>query len=418
MKFALIQLISDQAMPNLLPALALAPHRLFHLTTARSRPVAERITETCKRAGLKLESEERLLSPMPSLAEARRGVEYLARLATDAGLQPVLNFTGGTKLMSIGAHEGARQLGIPSLYVDTQEQRFWNGETGDFSILENALGDFASAARKLRVDLVAFSNGVARTTGGKDPKPFIPLAEHLLRDRDIEKRTWEAISGHEGFLAKTLGSSGSSPRDPNQILHLYEVPVTGLPESVSDLAVACGLLDETRDGLMLASEIEGMNVIASAQQLLGERLERSEYRQRLQRLRNAVQHPLNFLSGAWLEVIAADAMARSSRFHDIRWSVNVGDKDGYDLEEDVVALDGVRLAYVSCKRSSRLHAHAEEIRARANRIGGIFSSCYYVIHEMPYGDLKVDLLQRCKQLGGIRVIASADFLKGNPFHHA
>lgn len=415
---ALIQLVSEQAMPNLLAALALEPRLLIHLTTPKSHQVSARIAETCRRAALDLTHEDIGLSSMPSLAETRRAIGRAARRAADAGLLPVLNFTGGTKLMSIGAWEEARASAMPSLYVDTQERCFWDGETGDFSPFAAALGDFDAAARKLRVDLVAFSNGVARTTAGCNHATLIPLADHLLRDQATERQVWEAISGRSGFLAKALGGPAFSPRDANQILYLYETTVEGLPPETADLAVACGLLEEAEDGMRIASVLDGIDVVSEAHQLLSQRFERSEYRQRLNRLRNAAQLPLNFLSGAWLEVAAADAMNRSGRFHDVRWSVQVGDEEGYDLEEDVVALDGVRLAYISCKRSSRLHAHAEEIRARANRIGGIFSSCYYVIHEMPHGAAKDDLLERCRQLGGIRVIPSYKLLGPNPFDHA
>lgn len=415
MNTTLIQLISEQAMPNLLSALAMEPGTLIHLDTPKTHAVSERLAETCRRAGLTVNAESVGLSAMPSLAETGRAVERAVALARSAGSLPIINFTGGTKLMSIGAWEAAKHLGVPSLYVDTQEKRFWDGETGDFAPFAESLADFQSAARKLRVDLVAYSNGISRVTAGHDPTPWIPLADLLLRDRNLERSVWESVNGNNGFIAKALGKSTFSPRDANQVLHFYETTLDGLPESAADLAVACGLLEETREGLKLATEQSGLNVPDEAHALLSNRLDKNEYRERLIRLRNAAQFPISFLSGTWLEVATYEFMRRSGRFHDLRWSVNVGEKDGYDLEEDVIALDGVRLAYVSCKRSGRLHAHAEEIRARANRIGGTFSNCFYVIHEMPYGPPKDDLLTRCKQLGHIRVISSAELITNHPF---
>jgi len=415
----LIQLISAQAMQNLLPALALNASQTSEIYTPGFTSKLGLVTAACSAANHSLISTPVLLSTMPGIEETRASVAQLIADAKARGEMPVVNFTGATKLMSIGAWQAAKDGAVPSVYVDTQTGEFIDGGTCvGASIADHLPGrdvSFNTVAARLNVDVIAATNGVTRVTIGRDESPLAPLTAILLGDNQMEESSWNAMRERGGLVERALGSASYSARDVNQCLDMLETVVEGLPSAVAQAAVASGLLVETEKGLFLSESPDGRNLFDEGNFLLQNRLGKEDYRRRFAALREAVDFPINFLSGAWIEAAVADKMRTSGKFNDVRWSVNVGVQDGYDLEEDVVAVSGVQLAYVSCKRSDRLLAHAEEIDARARRVGGQFTSRYYIIHKMPYGQVLADLQQRCKQLNGIRLISTKELASGNPF---
>jgi len=130
-----------------------------------------------------------------------------------------------------------------------------------------------------------------------------------------------------------------------------------------------------------------------------------------------IQQTLGFLSGGWWEVVVLQKMVETGRFRDVRWSVNVGQRGGADLEEDIVALDGVQITYVSCKRGgqgSRLLPLLDEVRARAQTLGGTFTRCFLAIYQKPTGSTLANLLNRAKSLR-IKLLFPENFSDPDPF---
>jgi len=129
----LIQLISEQTMQNLLPVLRLKPARLVHLATPETVGRSNHIVEAARQAQVPVEATTHLLSRMPEMPETFGAVRAAIQHCRDQGQTPVVNFTGGTKLMSIGAFSAAlnpnhRTL---SLYVDTADEVFVDGRTAE-----------------------------------------------------------------------------------------------------------------------------------------------------------------------------------------------------------------------------------------------------------------------------------------------
>jgi hypothetical protein len=125
-----------------------------------------------------------------------------------------------------------------------------------------------------------------------------------------------------------------------------------------------------------------------------------------------LQFTLAFLSGAWWEVAVVDAAHRSGHFRDLRWSLNVGERrGGVDLEEDIVGVDGVQIAYFSCKRGgmkSRLVPLLDELDNRARSIGGHFTRRFLAIY-LPLSRINASNLQkRAQELNGIQIIGASD----------
>src|SRR2546425_1095957 len=128
---ALIQLISEQTMQNLLPVLRLKPARLIHLATPKTAARSAFIVEAARQAGLQPAVELLTLSAMPAMPETFNAIKTAILEARNKGQTPVVNFTGGTKLMSIGAFSAALNQKALSLYVDTEDALFVDGRTVD-----------------------------------------------------------------------------------------------------------------------------------------------------------------------------------------------------------------------------------------------------------------------------------------------
>ncbi|MEI8045215.1 MAG: DUF1887 family CARF protein [Verrucomicrobiota bacterium] len=395
----LIQLISEQTMQNLVPLLALKPARVVHLATPRTAGRSAQIVEAARQAQVSTELESIRLSEMPSIPETSRAVLRVVEAAREAHQTPVINFTGGTKLMSIGAYEAAMREQVTSLYVDTDHQQFLDGHSGPK--LNSVLGDdfsFTPFQNALTVNAIAVANGRQRVTGGRDWQPFLPLASHFLQSGGDEGAAWQALHGPGG-----LCPGGREPRRAGDWLPLLDRPVL-LPPRVGELALAAGLLRADGAKLLLPDGTRAkLEELACA-----ERPALPDYFAAI----GPLQFTLAFLSGGWWEVAVADAAQRSGQFRDLRWSVNAGERQGGpDREDDIVGVDGVQVAYFSCKRGgqkSRLVPLLDELDNRARSIGGHFTRRFLAVYQPPFGQTAANLHKRARELNGIQIITPRD----------
>jgi hypothetical protein len=391
----LIQLISEQTIQNLLPILRLKPQKLVHLVTPKTAGRSAGLKAAAKAAGIDPELESIQLSAMPGIPECFNAVtEALSK--TGIGMQTVVNFTGGTKLMSIGAFAAAQTRKVPSLYVDTQDACFVDGATSpEMNALLAGDWSFTPIRNQLRVDVLGIANGVSRITSGKPWQSMLPLAEHLFHHIADEEGTHAAIHGATGLFPK-----GLEPRTPKDWLPLLDKPIR-LPLPVARLAVEAALV---RPG---PSDSEVLLPDATRSEL--DHLARHHVPDFSARYFKAVaplQNAAAFLTGAWWEVIVCDAAQKSGLFRDLRWSANVGDRNGPDTEEDILGVDGVELLYINCKRGgakARLLPLLEEVRARAATVGGSFNRRFLAILQPPQGKVAANLQQQAAKLG-IRLI--------------
>ncbi len=402
----LIQLISEQTIPNLLPILRLKPHRLVHLVTPKTAANAENLRQAAHAAGLDPALEVIRLSAMPGIAECYSALQACIGHLPE-GEDAVVNFTGGTKLMSIGAYAAALQAKLPSLYVDTQDACFVDGATHPSRMGELLAGDwsFTPLRSQLRVDTVAIANGVSRVTSGKGWKPFLPLALWLFENNHGEEAVHAAFHGPQGLFPK-----GNEPRAPKEWLLCLDKPIP-LPERVVALAVKEGLVR-----LISATEAALPDTTRAELQYLANH-QVPDFHERYFKAIAPMQHAIAFLTGGWWEVLVMDAADRSGRMRDLRWSVQVGDRTGPDLEEDIVGLDGVEMLYISCKRGgpkARLLPLLEEIRARAASLGGSFNRRFLALRIPPTGRVAANLQQRAKELG-ITILTGANIHKTGIF---
>lgn len=401
----LIQLVSEQTMQNVLPILRLDPVHLVHLVTPMTASRSAWIVEAARQAGFKPTLDVLRLSAMPSMAEMANSVRGAVLDAQEAGQTPVVNFTGGTKLMSIGAFYAALnpKHSAISLYVDSHGNCFVDGATspGLAERLENDFS-FTPLARMLTVNTIAVANGRDRVTGGRDWTPFLPLARHLMNDFRDQQLTLDVLYGANG-----LTPYGKTKLGAGKWLALLDRHIP-LPPCVAGLGVEAGVL----------RSVDGQAMLPDSTRADLERLANSHHSQHeMHKASRPLQTALSFLTGSWWEVIVAEAAARSGIFRDIRWSSDAGTKGGAENEEDILAVEGVELVCISCKRGgngSKLVGELEQLNTRARSLGGNFSRRLLAVFLDLKGPASKHVPQRARELG-IGILGPTDLTKPNVF---
>ena len=395
-KVALIQLISEQTIPNLFPICALRPSVLIHLTAPKTAPRALQIKNAAVVAGVNAEFFNRpISSAMPGIQETAFFVGQAVQIARDKNFLPLVNFTGGTKLMSIGAFQQAAKDGVPSFYVDTQSNCFVDGGTGgDIRPFFGGEVSFSKIIADLTLDVMVVANGHQSVSEGRDWRGHLGAAR-AVRDNSEDTRQLQAVLEH-GEKAHFPG--GKIPRDPAGWLRVLGVSFA-VPLSLFPHLLSAGLLDPTStpEAALLPSWTEPELMFLAQAKAQGTYIE--NYNGRCFEAMRPLQHFPTFLSGGWWEVIVTEALERAGRFHDLRWSADVIQQGGNDLEEDILALDGCDAVCVSCKiRGIRLVPYLDELNGRSKAIGGTFTRAFLALHQPPTGKAWKDLLARARQL--------------------
>lgn len=393
----LIQLVGQQAMPNLLAAIAVRPDRIVHLWTRKTRAASEQLRDACKAAGLGARIRFVELSDMPGIEETRAAVSRAA--AEDPGC--VVNFTGGTKPMSIGAYAAAAEKGLPSLYVDTDSGEFRDGATapGFPDLFAERDTSLTTAKSALDVRVIACANGVPFVDAGKDWRPLVPLADLLLRDEALDEACWRAADR----TSKAVESDGNWFKQREILLRVYGRPVSGFPEPVLEKAAAVRLAE--RHGVdwywnpALVADCDAMYPEMPPREATAA-LEKAK-------------EPLDFFHGKWWEVAVAAFLDRRGIYRDLRWSVQTSIRNQNPIEEDLLGVEGANLLYVSCKHGDfrkSLARTVEEVDASARRLGGSFARKILAVCNPPKGRQESSLRLRCAQLG-IELLFRADLLR-------
>lgn len=411
MPLTLIQLVSEQTMQNLLPVLRLKPTRLVHLATPRTAARSAWIAEAARQSQCPVDLETVTLSAMPGMKESMRATIAAIENAGGSGNNALVNFTGGTKLMSIGAYVAALKHKTASFYVDTQDSVFVDGQSAEG--LPGAFHDdlsFTPIVHTLSIDTIAAANGCGRVSEGRDWQPWLGLAQHLHDYPEDEDACHQSVHG-----TRERRAALRQPRKASEWLAALDLDIP-VPTDVARLAVTGGLFRRGSTSESLRLPDDARNKLTGLAGLDGKQIVPG-FLPRLLEATTPLQDALNFLGGAWWEVIVAHRMQQCGRFRDLRWSARVGAIKGAELEEDVVALDGVRVVYVSCKRSSqggRLLPMLEQINSRAARLGGTFNHRFLAVRHPPKGRTLVNLQQRADDLG-IRLLFDDTIQQPDPF---
>lgn len=398
----LIQLVGEETLPSVMTMLALKPAGVTHIVSRsfeRQSTYAMRAADSAGAAPEPDQFTNVVLRDMPSMSDANRAVSKAIADFQRKGYRPVLNFTGGTKLMSVGAFQAASSAAVTSLYVDGEHGCFCDGQTGPplASLLSNSLrldliGD------QLSVKLMATANGCELQGQGRRFDTFLPLSRHLLTHPDDAYAAWKATHGPGNVFEP-------ANRMPNEAHGKWEAILKTefrLPRTVLEMATSAELVEASGELARIRSEV----VFNSSKQMpLGDRL----------RQQGEVQSRLNFFGGGWWEVAVAGVVAQSAAFHDVLWSAEVAKENQLCLEEDILAIQGIQLAYFSCKRGSQrgVMRQLEEVDASARRVGGRMARKYFCVCHLGRR-LSDDVRSRAEQLR-IGIVTELDVVDFNAF---
>ncbi len=368
----LIHLVSDQVLQNLIPILALRPGTV---TQVRSRD-----PRFASRA-LGLEAAVRYLGrpqpglpgysptihnvvlddPSPTVDETFR---KLLPLIEDPH-QTVVNYTGGTKMMSVGAYRAARTLDARCLYCDTAGRRFLWDARGPAPLCRS----WSAIAEDLSVNLLVLAHNPT-WKGCSTALPNDTLIQFAIVSWELKAEPSAALSAYEVLLQNHLQPGGRVPGSRGQLEQLLSTPLPPASDPAIvrwlDRAVELGLLRRTDAGWFPA--VKGTSPDS---------------------LRFQIEDLAGLMGGRWLEIFVWSLLAERPDLADLRWSVQ---PEGEQLawgETDLVCIDRERLSLrvISCKQSVRRASpleHMEALVQRARSLGGSHAvPCLVVLRATP-----------------------------------
>ncbi len=374
----LLQLLSAQTLQNLLPIIALQPERVVSVA---SRGGFLDTADAIKSAYNKLREKhsdlravkflpfEETASKTPDIQESQSVVLEYADQYPDL----CVNFTGATKMMSIGAYLVAKDRGLPTYYCDTQSGWIVAGGTGE----EQEQIDIGPIFEKLDVEVILEAYGKSL---GKHWRSQLPTDAEIA----FGKTAFSLVQIQQHTFYKFIQTIRKSA-EPGMPLPAAPNPSI---EAFLHQAVALGYLKRHSMGLY-------------------ELPFNSTYRDPKEK-NNHKDHLLKQLDGSPFEYYVYDLVNHSKRYAAPLSNVEpVGDPISFG-EVDIICVDkkDKGLACISCKGSNlgaQKLEHLESFAKRADNLGGSFSKKILCVASEYFGgrggpDYKHLLTEKCKSL--------------------
>jgi hypothetical protein len=395
---ALLQLVSEQTMQNLLPLLALKPRIVvqvrsrddkFHQAAENLRNAVLSLAKTPQYQGYNPEFFEIVIDESSPGAEAVR-----RKIGETLSLWPgaVVNITGGTKLMSIGAWLAAEYQQETVLYCDTQERRFSLMGRGGHPVLPS----FQSVAASLTVEAVMAAHGIP-FGDWKFDEGTPALIEFGRRAFDLKTSCNDLFvspTGYNEAIRRHFRPEGG--RLSNRPAELKSLLQTPLPEptgpAIHDFLAAAesaGLLWRNADGKFLP---------------------------KCEPRRSALERIANLLDGSWLELYALNLLETSNgRFIDSHWSVEpLRQHEAPFGETDLVCVDThySSLRIISCKTTLKQPLdHLAALSERRRDMGGSHAKTTLALLSAP-DDAAVRRLKNWGRLLTVEVLIGQEIAGG------
>jgi hypothetical protein len=362
----LIQINGDNVAANLLPIMALRPERIVQLVTKSQR--AERAVAQfrdafsllAKEAGYegykpKIQDHTLASTDMPDVRDT------VARLLLE-NQGAVLNFSGGSKLMSLGAYQAALALGRPSLFCDVDEERFVNGRTGSLQ----APVEYQKLADQLSIRLLMALHG-RRHEEWQAQAVSEPLRAFGLRAYELRLQHWSALEAFNQALRTALPSLGDK----------------ALPAALSQSEAARLYLTAAAAAGLVKQVPEGWRVLG------------------------AVEQTEAFLTRSWLELAVLDRILVNPSYRDVMWNPTRADEG---RSSGIFAVDsrGMKLRYIESLPSltHSPHDHLEAVAQRSRQLGGAAAEATLVVLRPAQG--QDNALRHTARRLGVEVIIGAE----------
>jgi hypothetical protein len=397
---SLLQLVSEQTMQNLLPLLALKPKTVIQVRSADER--FKHAVENLKSAVASLRKTACYhdLSPeffeividaqSPSADQTRRKVGESLSLWPGA----VVNLTGGTKPMSIGAYSAAAHQDEPVLYCDSQTRRF-------LSLNERRplpkLSGFNEIAESLTVEAVLAAHGIN--------------SEKLHSSRPSQPQMECARTIHRLYRGNRVVYGGFGRKLRDQLYPKKRTISKGAIDSVLQDGLPGPDNDAEHEFLKAAAEAGWLRESNGKwfYQLAGNTLQKEG------RVRAALEI-LKALTGGWFELEVFESMRKSGLFGDLRTEVQSRDQSQQAVgETDIVGVDLQRLSlvFVSCKLSDEFLTkpleHVFATRHRALEFGGTFAQTVFCFREFRDSNKRRIIADGCRVVRARVIEGEPDF---------
>ena len=347
MSETMIALLSGQRMQNIIPVLQRGRdyERLWLIRSSDADvagshfALALQHTKDALEDVLDVESADASVDAY-SVAETQAAVHSLLRSTSSA----TVNFTGGTKCMSVGAYLAARDAGTVALYVDTANQKLiWYYPDGR---VENE-GFNLAGRMKVRTYLRAYGHAV-----------------------DEERTERHAMDKEAVQAARRLRT-------------LWPGCVDALDE--------CRRAISGRRKALLSLEPPLATILEEAGLVTRDAADRW----------SPTQRGKQFLTGLWLDGLVYACLLDSGEFDDVQLELRLR---GSENELDVMATRRGQLGIVECK-SGDLGGQTtlNKLQAIRSRLGTFARTCF-VTSRMD-GDVDHQFRERARRLGVRRIVA-------------
>jgi hypothetical protein len=354
----LYHLVSNQVWQNLLPILAYRPKKVVQIRSKGKiwEQSEKNLIEAVRQYQLGNQEIEFETIPLkndfPAIEEV---LEILVR-RHKALPANILNFTGGTKLISIGSYRFAQEHGIPSFYYDSRYGEF-DGRTG---CLPNRQVEYEEVAKKIKVVVALAAHGYTLHGNGYESMmsdgaaTFATKVCQIMANNTVVIKQWlkECTSRLFDYKEKWLAES-----------KLRNVLLQPLPRANSEMVqefIHCAI----DAGLLVVDLIGAVRLDPSP---------------------SVAKKHFQILQGGWWELYVAKRYKESNRYSDVIWNV-VGEG-----ETDVLAFDRANLSVVvtSCKSGyvKKPLEHVESLTKRAEKMGGQYARPVLAVYEEPSDEL-------------------------------
>ena len=361
----LLQLVSDHAMENLLPVMALRPAKLLLVraadknaesAVANLRAVMPVLAKDPAFKGYQPKIIDLpLANATPDIAETR---DLIAReLIASPGA--MVNFTGGTKLMSIGAHLAASVFGRASFTFDHSQMRFVDAHTGR----HERWPELGALSKHFTPRLLLAIQGRNLDDYRHEPASD-PLRAFGLKAYELRNQHSAAIEAFiKSLRAQFLTQNGRLPQEPEELKTLLAKPLPAGGDPIRFLLTSATSAGLTR------SDGQAWRLSAAPE-------------------RRAVERSLHLLSNGWLELAVLDCLQRNPRYQHPMWGFeHAKSSSGDHHDADILCLDtrsnSLRLICCRVTLTRSPAEHLEGLAARARKLGG--AACTFVLYKPAQG---------------------------------
>ena len=374
-KTVLIQIISEQTLPNLACVKAINPDKIWSLYTKSEKMEKKaRIIEAfiskyalcpdCRKYSIQ--------NPSPSIKEVSEIVETLVKeeKKEDEAVRLIVNYTGGRKPMSIGAYYAAQKLGAEAIYTE-DGKTISGGENNAplqvvpaFSIEEmlDAQGYEEHTSETItenRLNIAREIYGLRISNVNSDNEQrFVFYPAEKEKEWGLKLRKWEnrqdfmnALTQVENYFQEVIKFSNLRNGLYENALRLCEQE-NWLVKNNGNYKISSNLIDRNENSFRIYAKLSFAN---------------------------------NFLDGGWWEILVAKAFQEQFGEENVLWSLkpqkrprrctnmqNSQENHG-ENEDDVLAVHDNRLYVVSCKAGFYQNKFAEtlgQLCSRAKSLGG------------------------------------------------